>query len=106
MKEELFKLIKENPDLDIVVMASSQDLTDEYGYLLLENLRAEVSDIYNDPCNEFIYFDKEDVIDKLRDYLADNEEYINMSDKEYDTMCEEKAKDYFLKKAIIIWANS
>ena len=106
MKEELLKLIKENPDLDIVIMASTQDLTDDYGYLLLEKLSVEVADIYNHPLDERIYFDKVDIIEELREYFADNEQYANMSDEEYDKMCEEKAKDYFYKKAIVIWAGN
>lgn len=106
MKEELLKLIKENPDLDVVVMVNTQELTYDYGYLLLEKIRAEVTDIYNSPDDETIYFDKEDIVEELRNYLANNEEYANMSDEEYDKMCEEKAKDYFYKKAIVIWAEN
>ena len=119
MKEELLKLIKENPDLDVVVMADTQELTYDYGYLLLEKIKAydygylllekikaEVTDIYNSPDDETIYFDKEDIVEELRNYLADNEEYANMSDEEYDKMCEEKAKDYFYKKAIVVWGSN
>lgn len=106
MNEELLKLIKENPNLDVVVMVNTQELTYDYGYLLLEKIRAEVTDIYNSPDDETIYFDKEDIVEELRDYLANNEEYVNMSDEEYDKMCEEKAKDYFYKKAIVIWAEN
>lgn len=105
-KEELIKIIQENKDLDIVVMASTDDLTDEYGSLLMENLRVEVIDIYNSPQEEIIYFDKDDVIEELQDYFADDEEYKDMSDEEYDKLCEEKAKDYFYKRAIVIWAGN
>lgn len=105
-KEELIKTIKENKDLDIVVMASTDELSDEYGSLLMENLRVEVTDIYNSPQEENIYFDKDDVIEKLQNYFADNEEYMNMSDEEYEKMCEDKAKDYFYKRAIVIWARN
>lgn len=105
-KEELIKIIEENKDLDIVVMASTDDLIDEYGSILMEKLNIEVTDIYNSPRDEVIYFDKDDVVDELRDFLADDEEYINMSDDEYDKACEEKAKDYFYKRAIVIWARN
>lgn len=105
MKDKLLEVIKENPDLDIVVMASTDDLIDEYGYFLLEKIKVEVADIYDSPSNECIYFDKEDVIEKLRELLA-SEEYIDMPDEEYDKMCEEKANDYFYKKAIVIWAGN
>lgn len=106
MKDELLKLVKENPDLDIVVMANTQEFTDEYGWILLERLKGEVVDIYRSPDFETLYFDKEEIIEELRSYLADNEEYVNMSDEEYDKMCEEKSKDYFCKKAIVIWAEN
>lgn len=105
MKEELLKLIKENPNLDVVVMASTQELTDEYGYLLLEKIKAEVTDIYNSPDNETIYFDKQDIIDELHAYL-NTEDNKDLTDEEYDKLCEEKARDYFRKKAIVIWADN
>lgn len=105
-KEELIKIIKKNKDLDVVVMASTDELSDEYGSLLMENLRVEVIDIYNSPQEEIIYFDKDDVIEELQNYFADNEEYMNMSDEEYEKMCEDKAKDYFYKRAIVIWARN
>lgn len=105
-KEELIKIIKKNKDLDIVVMASTDELSDEYGSLLMENLRVEVTDIYNSPQEEIIYFDKDNVIEELQNYFADNEEYMNMSDEEYEKMCEDKAKDYFYKRAIVIWARN
>lgn len=97
-KEELIKTIKENKDLDIVVMASTDELSDEYGSLLMENLRVEVTDIYNSPQEEIIYFDKDEVVDEIRDYFAD--------DEEYEKICKEKAKDYFYKRAIVIWARN
>lgn len=106
MNEKLVKIIQENPNLDIVVMASTDELTDEYGSILMEKLNIEVTDIYNSPRDEIIYFDKDDVVDELRDFLADDEEYIDMSDDEYDKVCEEKAKDYFYKRAIVIWARN
>lgn len=106
MKEELLKLIRENPNLDVIVVASTQELTDEYGWILLEKLRGEVADIYKSPDFETLYFDKEEIVDKLRDYLADDDKYASMSDDEYDKMCEEKAKDYFYKRAIVMWANN
>ena len=105
-KEKLIKIIQENKDLDIVVMASTDELTDEYGSILMENLRVEVTDIYNSPQEDVIYFDKDEVVDEIRDYFADDEEYKDMSDEEYEKMCEDKAKDYFYKKAIVIWARS
>lgn len=105
-KEELIKIIKENKDLDIVVMASTDELSDEYGSLLMENLRVEVIDIYNGPQEEFIYFDKDDVIEELQNYFADDEEYMNMSDDEYKKICEEKSKEFFYKRAIVIWARN
>ena len=103
---EIIELIKENSDLEIVVMANTQELTDEYGWLLLEKLRIEVADIYKSLDNETLYFDEEKIVEELREYLADKEEYAEMTDEEYDKRCEEKAKDYFYKRAIVIWASN
>lgn len=105
-KEELIKIVQENKDLDIVVMASTDELTDEYGSILMEHLKVEVTDIYNSPQEDVIYFDKDDVIEELQNYFADDEEYKDMSDEEYNKLCEEKAKDYFYKRAIVIWARN
>lgn len=105
-KEELIKVIQENKNLDIVVMVSTDDLVDEYGSILMENLRVEVTDIYNSPQEEIIYFDKDDVIEELQNYFADDEKYKDISDEEYEKICEEKAKDYFYKRAIVIWARN
>lgn len=105
-KEELIKVIQENKDLDIVVMTSTNELIDEYGSLLMENLRVEVTDIYNSPQEKIIYFDKDDVIEELQNYFADDEKYKDISDEEYEKICEEKAKDYFYKRAIVIWARN
>lgn len=104
MKEELLNIIKENQDLEIVVMASTQDYTDEYGWFLLEKLRVEIADIYRSPDYETLYFDKEEIVEELREYFANDKKYASMSDEEYDKMCEEKAKDYFYKRAIVVWA--
>ena len=106
LKDEFIKIIEENKDLDIVAMVSTDELTDDYGYLLMEKLSVEVMDIYESPRGDFIYFDKDDVVDELRDHLADEEEYMNLSDDEYDKVCEENAKDYFYKRAIVIWARN
>ena len=46
LKDEFIKIIEENKDLDIVAMVSTDELTDDYGYLLMEKLSVEVMDIY------------------------------------------------------------
>ena len=104
MNEKLVKIIQENPDLDIVVMASTDEFTDEYGSILLEKLNVEVMDIYESPTSDYIFFDEYDVIDELREALADDNGDLN--EEEYEKLCEEKAKDYFYKKAIVIWASN
>lgn len=104
MNEKLIKIIQENPDLDIVVMASTDEFTDDYGSILLEKLNVEVMDIYESPTSDYIFFDEYDVIDELREALADDNGDLN--EEEYEKLCEEKAKDYFYKKAIVIWASN
>lgn len=104
MNEKLVKIIQENPDLDIVVMASTDELTDDYGSILLEKLNVEVMDIYESPTSDYIFFDEYDVIDELRETLADDNGDLN--EEEYEKLCEETAKKYYYKKAIVIWASN
>lgn len=104
MNEKLVKIIQDNPDLDIVVMASTDELTDDYGSILLEKLNVEVMDIYESPTSDYIFFDEYDVIDELRETLADDNGDLN--EEEYEKLCEENAKKYYYKKAIVIWGRN
>lgn len=105
-KEEIIKILNDNKDLDIVCMISTDELTDEYGYLLMEKLRVEVSDIYISPNDdEHIYFDRFDVVDELREILCEKVS-LEMTDTEFDELCEKEADKYFYKKAIVIWARN
>lgn len=104
MNEKLVRIIQENPDLDIVVMASTDELTDDYGSILLEKLNVEVMDIYESPTSDYIFFDEYDVIDELREALADDNGDLN--EEEYEKLCKETAKKYYYKKAIVIWARN
>ncbi len=45
-KQDLLKLIKNNPNLDVVCMCSTDELTDEYSYLYLAKLSCSICYIY------------------------------------------------------------
>lgn len=101
-KEELIKLIQENPTLDIVCMCSDDELI--YGYYsYLDKLSVDVRSIYE--YDGHIYDDIQDVEELLQDACLDNEDWANLSDEEYEKLVKELAKKYFKKKAIVIWAS-
>lgn len=100
-REELTKLMKENPELPIVFLAQNDEFVDEYGSTFFENFYCKVDIVY--------LFDTE-YSDDLRyvteyysDKLCDEEEYMNLSDDEFDEAVnkyiEENVEHY---KAIII----
>ena len=47
--------------------------------------------------------DEDDLYDKLNDDLADEEEYKDLSDKEYDKMVKRKVKETEFVEAIVIY---
>lgn len=51
------------------------------------------------------WFDKKDYEDKLSDDLCDQEEYKNLSDKEYNRMIKEKVAETEFVKAIVIYVG-
>lgn len=52
-----------------------------------------------------VWMDKDDYIEKIRDDLAFEEEYINMTDDEYDKMIDQKVNETEFVKAIVIYVG-
>lgn len=100
-REELTKLMKENPELPIVFLAQNDEFIDGYGSTFFENFYCKVDTVYlfeEEYSDDLIY-----VTEYYSDKLCDEEEYINLSDDEFDEAInkyiEENVEHY---KAIII----
>lgn len=97
---ELRKLIIENPDLPLIVFCGDDCWHDFYPYEKANVNGCDVKELtlYND-----WWLDKEDYTEKLGDDLADEKEYIDMTDEEYDKMIDQKVSETeFVKENDII----
>lgn len=99
---ELRKLIIENPDLPLLIFCGEDSWHDEYPYEQADASGGEIKELtlYKD-----WWFDKDDYEDKLSDDLCDQEEYKNLSDKEYNRMIKEKVAETEFVKAIVIYVG-
>lgn len=98
----LRNLILENPELPVLIFCGEGVWNGEYSYNQADASKGEIEELtlYKD-----MWVDKEDYRDKLTDDLSDNEDYINMTDSEYDKMIDEKIAETEFVKAIVIWVG-
>lgn len=91
-KEELIKLVQENPNLPLVFMMNNDEVAGDYGYTVMEDFRAYKSEIYKyERWGDLVFSDdKDEVIEYYSDTLADEEKYEDLSQEEY----EEVIKNY------------
>ena len=108
--DELKKLIRENPDLPIVVMVDSEVCADDsFRWWFAPDIRFEVGDFLDceqDVDDERVFDDKDDFEECLADRLGDGGDYDETSDEEFDRIVAEKLKEYepYWKKVIYIRA--
>lgn len=100
---ELRKLIIDNPDLPLLFFVGDDAYIDDgYQYSMAYASNAEIQELtlYND-----VWMNKDDYAEKLGDDLAFEEEYISMSDEEYDAMIDQKVSEAEFVKAIVIYVG-
>lgn len=108
---ELKQLIAENPDLPIVVLVGQYAASDDYGYTYCSDIHFCIDEILDCklPFGEgYVYNDRDDFEDALSDYLADCEEYENLSDEEFNILLTEKLNEYepYWKRVIAITGDN
>lgn len=84
--DELKQLIAENPDLPIVVLVGQDAVSDDYGYTYCTQIHFSIEEILDCTLpfgDDYLYNDRDDFENALSDYLADCEEYENLSDEEF-----------------------
>lgn len=102
-REELFRLIKENPELPIVPMVDAEIVAEDCGYWLGAWGRAEVDEYFiSERAERVFYKSDDDVFDVLERHLSD-EEFEALPESE------EECRPYYDKlpwiKAIIVYIN-
>ena len=103
--EELFKLIKKNPELPIIPMVDSEVCGGgNYNYWMGSWGKAEINEYYIG--DEQIYFgdNKEDLVQELIDNNFDTD-WKGKSDEEMDKMAEEIVNGYKWVKCISIYID-
>lgn len=108
--DELKKLIAEHPDYDIVVLVETELADDRYAYVYAPSLHfgvCEILDCDNRINEEYVYNDRDQFEDDLRDYLDGFEEYASLSNAEFDEVVKEKLKEYdpYWRNVIVITAD-
>lgn len=100
---ELRKLIIENPDLPLLFFVGDDAYIDDgYQYSMAYASDAEIQELtlYSD-----VWMDEDDYVEKIRDDLAFEEEYKDMTDEEYDKIVEQKVNETEFVKAIVIYVG-
>ena len=101
---KLSEVIKNNPDLPIIVCSYNGDANYDYDSTVYFDLSVYVEELtfFNDE----VWLDYDDVEDRIRDAFADEEKYANLSDDEFDKAVEDYIKEnYIFKKYICIYAR-
>ena len=98
----LRKLIIDNPDLPLLIFCGPETNSGEYPYESNKDVGCDIQELtlYKD-----YWIPKDEYEEQLRDDLCDEEEYINMTDDEYDKMIDKKVNETEFVNAIVIYVG-
>ena len=105
-KEDLNKLIQDNPNLPLVFMTNNFDMNVDYGYSVYKEYSCYISEVYciEDDCKRLFYDDVDEVQEIFEDKMCDEDEYKDLSDEDFKrnvkTYIEENIEHY---KAIVVY---
>ena len=107
--DELKKLIAENPDLPIVVLASDDASCGDWHWTYCSSVTFGIDEILD--CD---YYDYDDVVftdrERLEEKISDDlyDEYCDKGDEEYDEAVNRKMEELepYWKKVIAIYASN
>lgn len=107
---ELRKLIAENPDLPIMVMAGEYAWSGNYGYECCTIVNCEITKVLDceTPFSEYIFTDEDYFEEKLTDYWSVQPEAKGLTEEEFDKLIEKEIAKYepYWKKVIAIHADN
>lgn len=107
-KEELVKLIQENPELPLVFMISNDEVAGDYGSTVYEEFTAYKSEVYRyERFGDLVFSDdRDEIVEYYSEELAEKEEYKNLIEEKY-TEAIEKYVDENIEfyEAIVIYAS-
>lgn len=105
--DELKQLIVENPDLPIVVFAGDSANNGDYPYMSCSHVSAKKGEFLD--CEQQIddckcYTERDNFADDVANILDGEEQYLDLSEDEFDTLVEQTVNEYdeFWKPCIIL----
>lgn len=107
--EALKRLIADNPDLPIAILAGEDANNGDYGWMYCSNIHFSIDEIlccdFYDH-NEAIFNDREEFEEKIADLLW--YDYKDKPEEEYETAIKKEVAKYepYWKKVIAIWATN
>ena len=102
-KEEFIKLLQENPELPVIFMVASEEITD-YCYSVFENFTPYIRTVYE--YNDVYFDDDDDILECLMDDLSDDEKYKDLSDEEYEKAIKQYIEEEIVHyKAIVVYIS-
>lgn len=107
--DELKKLISENPDLPIVVLAGEEANNGDHSWMFCSSISFGLEEILDCDFLDYddtVFTDRERLEEKISDDFY--EEYHNKSSEEYDEVVERKLAELepYWKKVIAIYATN
>lgn len=107
--DELRRLILENPELPIVVLANEESACDYWGWTFCSSISFYIEEILDYDFYDYddrVFVDRERLEEKIADDLWD--EYHEKSDEEYDAAVKHELEKYepYWKKVIAIYATN
>lgn len=99
---DLKKFIVENPEAPLLIFVGEEAYSGEYSYESVDGGYADLKEItlYGDQ-----WLDKDDFEDVLRDDIANDEQYENLSDEEFDAEVAKIVEETAFVKAIVIYVG-
>ncbi len=99
---ELRNMIIDNPTLPLLVFVNEDANGGDYSWTQA-SVRCNIDELalYNDE----LWVDYDDYEERLTNDLCDEEEYINLSDEEYEQMIKDKMDKVEFTKCIVMWVG-
>lgn len=107
-KENLIKLMQENPDLPVVFMVYTDYIDTDYSTILLKDFRAYKCVLYEyNRFGDLVYTDdKREVVEYFVDYFADEDQYKDVPQDTYEKIIEKYVDEQILNyPAIAIYVS-
>lgn len=100
--KDLKELIISNPEAPLLIFAGEEAWSGEYSYESVDGGYATLRQItiYGD-----MWLDKDDFEEKIREDMADDEQYENLSDEEFDSEVAKIVAETAFVNAIVIYVG-